>query len=113
MSPLDPQNAAFRCWEHEDCLEHPELALACAEGRVPIALPLFDGWVHSRWGCGDAGTIFGDGGGVVDMNANAGRAHELPRGMVVADRDWLVRGAEPLRTDYEELLYHMGMAFLT
>ena len=34
MNPLDPAIAALRCWEHEDCLEHPELALACAGGAV-------------------------------------------------------------------------------
>lgn len=25
----DPKHAPSRCWEHEDCREHPELALAC------------------------------------------------------------------------------------
>ena len=30
MNPCDPALAPVRCWEHEDCLEHPELALACA-----------------------------------------------------------------------------------
>ena len=33
VNPCDPALAPVRCWEHEDCLEHPELALACAEGR--------------------------------------------------------------------------------
>jgi len=32
---LEPRFAMLRCWEHEDCLEHPELALACANG-MPI-----------------------------------------------------------------------------
>ena len=30
MNPCDPSLAPVRCWEHDDCLEHPELALACA-----------------------------------------------------------------------------------
>ena len=66
MSPLDPQNAAFRCWEHEDCLEHPELALACADGSR-TALAMFGPVVHPdalgerRWE-GDR-TGDGDGGG--------------------------------------------------
>ena len=30
MNPCDPALAPVRCWVHEDCLEHPELALACA-----------------------------------------------------------------------------------
>ena len=33
VNPCDPALAPVRCWEHEDCLEHPELALACADGR--------------------------------------------------------------------------------
>ena len=32
MSPCDLSLATLRCWEHEDCLEHPELALACGPG---------------------------------------------------------------------------------
>ena len=38
MNPLDPAVATLRCWEHEDCLEHPELALACAGGIVTSLL---------------------------------------------------------------------------
>ena len=34
MNTLDHTMALFRCWEHEDCVEHPELGLACADGRV-------------------------------------------------------------------------------
>jgi len=37
---LEPAHAPFRCWEHEDCLEHPELALACADG-AHTALAMF------------------------------------------------------------------------
>ena len=33
MNPCDPALAPVRCWEHEDCLEHPELAHACAGGQ--------------------------------------------------------------------------------
>lgn len=25
----DPKHAPARCWEHEDCVEHPELGLSC------------------------------------------------------------------------------------
>ena len=71
MSPLDPQNAPFRCWDHEDCLEHPELALACAGGER-TALAMFGPVVHPddlggerRWaGASTAGrTCSGDGDG--------------------------------------------------
>ena len=47
MSPLDPVVAALRCWEHEDCLEHPELGLACADGRVTR----LGGELDDDWGC--------------------------------------------------------------
>jgi len=32
MTDLDL--AAIRCWEHDDCLEHPELGVACAAGQT-------------------------------------------------------------------------------
>ena len=36
---LEPIHAPFRCWDHGDCLEHPELALACADGsRTALAM---------------------------------------------------------------------------
>ena len=34
----DPVLAPLRCWEHEDCLEHPDLGLACAGGRATVVL---------------------------------------------------------------------------
>ena len=33
---LDPAAACLRCWEHEDCVDHPELGLACASGAVTL-----------------------------------------------------------------------------
>lgn len=33
MNPCDPSLAPLRCWGHEDCLEHAELALACGPDR--------------------------------------------------------------------------------
>lgn len=32
-SVCDPRFAIVRCWEHEDCREHPDLAFDCADGR--------------------------------------------------------------------------------
>ena len=72
MNPLDPAVAALRCWEHEDCLEHPELALACANGvstslsacvsddfAQPLSVdPTYGGGYSAfgnGWGCGDVG----------------------------------------------------------
>ena len=50
MNPLDPAVAALRCWVHEDCLEHPELALACADGRVScLGGDLDDDWWCRFW----------------------------------------------------------------
>ena len=60
MNPLDPAVAALRCWEHEDCLEHPELALACADGAsTPVG-------VAGSGACDNLTThetIYGDGHG--------------------------------------------------
>ena len=77
MNPCDPALAPVRCWVHEDCLEHPELALVCADGReaewtvmddVPYS---HDGlWVFGMgdgdWpGCGSgAECAYPDGDGV-------------------------------------------------
>ena len=33
--PCDPSLAPLRCWEHDDCLEHPELARACGAVTHP------------------------------------------------------------------------------
>lgn len=32
-SALEPRFATLRCWEHEDCVDHPELGLVCCEGE--------------------------------------------------------------------------------
>lgn len=40
MDALDPTHAPFRCREHEDCLDHPELALACAGGERQVTVPM-------------------------------------------------------------------------
>ena len=42
---LEPAHAPFRCWEHEDCLEHPALAIACAGGER-TALAMFSVFVY-------------------------------------------------------------------
>ena len=34
--PCDPVFAFVRCWEHDDCAEHPELAMACGSTVPPI-----------------------------------------------------------------------------
>ena len=73
MNPLDPAVAALRCWEHEDCLEHPELALACADGRsTPVGMS-GDGGLDSlnthatRWNRGSVNFYSGDGWGAGDL----------------------------------------------
>lgn len=33
MDAYDPQLAPVRCWEHEDCIDHPELGVVCATGQ--------------------------------------------------------------------------------
>lgn len=35
--PRDPVFAFVRCWEHDDCAQHPELAMACGAAVPPIA----------------------------------------------------------------------------
>ena len=57
MDPLDPAHAPFRCWEHEDCLEHPELAFACAGGE-PFVMRMYP-----------CGAVAGEGQGWGDGNA--------------------------------------------
>ena len=32
-SALEPRFATLRCWEHEDCVDHPELGLVCCDGE--------------------------------------------------------------------------------
>lgn len=34
MTTTDLELAASRCWKHDDCLEHPELGVACAAGQT-------------------------------------------------------------------------------
>ena len=40
MDPQDPADARFGWWEHEDCLEHPELALSCGDGEQQVVVPM-------------------------------------------------------------------------
>jgi len=85
-SVCDPRFAVVRCWEHEDCIEHPDLAFDCADGReaewtvMEAGFELYpdwlDGggyhsyqglWVDGRgggdWpGCGDGAECAGQGG---------------------------------------------------
>ena len=50
MNILDHTMALFRCWEHEDCVEHPDLGLACADGRVTrLGGELDDDWSCRFW----------------------------------------------------------------
>ena len=75
MNPLDPAVASLRCWVHEDCLEHPELALACAGGAVVYSVAgVSDAFSHKMSGyppfgnnCG--GRRDGDGEGDGDQGA--------------------------------------------
>lgn len=36
----DDTPACLRCWEHADCLEHPELAVACAAAEDRRVYPI-------------------------------------------------------------------------
>ena len=66
MNPLDHAAACLRCWEHEDCLEHPELALACGPGRdCPwIVMFVYEGEGGPGFGPdGDGWNPFGHGEG--------------------------------------------------
>ena len=93
--PCDPSLASLRCWGHEDCLEHPELALACGPRACP-QLPVGDEqpWMEcgfpNGWGDGEA---FGDGRGY-GSNGGGGvgspMEYELPLEVAVAD--WSDRG---------------------
>ena len=120
MNPLDPQNAPFRCWEHEDCREHPELALACAAGAQAV-LPMFNagcdayagawsgdgfghGWTDGRHGWdGD-----GNGHGYWRGSLSGGRAGNVPADVDIADRDFRSLGDSEY-TDYEVILGLEGM----
>ena len=75
--PCDPSLAPLRCWGHEDCREHPELALACGELRMETLVFYADDGLMgalistddmcpasngSKWGIGEVGLCDGDGG---------------------------------------------------
>lgn len=103
--PCDPVFAFVRCWEHSDCLEHPELAMACGPkalslrvdtfanvivGDVPDFGPLIEG---SGDGVGEFGS--GDGDGFRRENGDGwgvgnGDVHGGGRGM---DAGWQIFGA--------------------
>ena len=120
MNPLDPENAAFRCWEHEDCLEHPGLAIACAAG-AQTGLPMFNagcdayagawsgdgnghGWTDGLHGSDGDGNGYGYcRGPLID-----GRAGNVPANLDNADRDCRSLGDSEY-TDYEVLLIREGM----
>jgi len=79
VNPLDPAVAALRCWVHEDCLEHPGLALACAGGvSVDFTASASDDYgcllsVNPTYGDGH-GNADGDGDGCGDCSVG-----EVPR----------------------------------
>ena len=93
MNPLDPAVAALRCWVHEDCLEHPELALACAAGlATEWAAGVAEG-THGAfltdWSFGDGyGYTNGGGGGVDDFNGEGQDGGG--RGSGLSPNDWYV-----------------------
>ena len=74
MNPLDPAVAALRCWEHEDCREHPELGRACAGGAVVYSVAgVSDFFSHKMSGYppfgNNYGRAIGDGEGDGDQGA--------------------------------------------
>ena len=126
MSPLDPQNAPFRCWEHEDCLDHPELALACADGSQ-VGLSMFEAgcntyagaWSGDGLGSGPSDGLFGsrlngdgDGGGYYQWawrgSWTGGKAEDFPYAVDFADVDFRVSGSFSY-TEYETILIAAGM----
>jgi len=78
MNPLDPAVAALRCWVHEDCLEHPELALACAGGAATEwaagVAEGTDGAFLTDWSFGDGYGYANGGGDGVDDFTGEGQA---------------------------------------
>ena len=72
MGPLDPENAPFRCWEHEDCLEHPDLAIVCAGGTRAAALAMFDIYVYDGAFEDVSGDVLHPGGGTGDGYGSSG-----------------------------------------
>ena len=94
--PCDPSLVPLRCWEHEDCLEHPELALACGPRACPQS-PVGDErpWMGCGFpdGWGEQDETFGDGRGY-GSNSGGGTGtpleYEIPLEMAVAD--WSDRG---------------------
>ena len=85
MNPFDPAVAALRCWEHEDCLEHPELGRACAGGAVVYHVAgISDFFSHKMSGYPPLGNNYGwehdgDGEGHGDQGA-VGYADRLRAG---------------------------------
>lgn len=88
VDPCDPRLATQRCWEHDDCAEHPELGLACGPS-TPIVFVrdtgegldwqfkgaeagkgFVDGCEHSGDSIG--GDYFGSGDGGPTMNNGDG-----------------------------------------
>ena len=77
--------AALRCWEHEDCLEHPELALACADGAsTPVGVAgsgACDNLTTHETIYGGNGDTSSDGDGLGNMWGSwsgEGNGHGLP-----------------------------------
>ena len=50
MDTVDPQTAVLRCWEHEDCREHPDLGLACASAAERITFLQMGPWFGEPFG---------------------------------------------------------------
>ena len=79
MNPLDPAVAMLRCWEHEDCLEHPELALECERDAFQMRIPDME---SERWGM-----WFTEGAWRFDGSANGiGGGYCAPMGQVRRER---------------------------
>lgn len=70
--PCDPVFAFVRCWEHDDCAEHPELAMACGPKALSLRVDTFANVIVGDvldWtgplsdGSGDGEGEFGSGNG--------------------------------------------------
>ena len=64
MNPLDPAAASLRCWEHEDCLEHPELGVVCERDASQMFVPDMESERWGMWFTDDAWRFEGLGDGI-------------------------------------------------
>lgn len=105
-SALDPCFATLRCWEHDDCREHPELGLACGDGEParPLGMDgeylvrkrVWNGYSDETGGNRIVEGRFPSGDGI---GCGEGDHYGTMRG----DGHLAIRGLDPLSLDFNEL----------